>query len=452
MSERSNRRLAVAGLLAGLALGAAVGISALSGAAPEAVPGIRPTVLHVARVLAVPGADLELTAGLACPEEPLSACVAGRAVAHVLPAGAGGWTDVSGIAEGPGWRFVVPGGLVGEEGLAYWLELAIEGGGTARLPEAGPAGPFRVVTTAGLHEVSWPDGLDLRRLTRPDGVVARLGYGDAEDQVGRVGGSGDHQPLGPSSFDVAPDGTLHVADFVHRRVLVLSPQGSVRREVPLPEGVTVDLAVGPGGGYAVTTLGLGATAFEVAGDGRVLGRYEVAGGVAERIAVTPGGPRVWVGPAQWTAVRSAPGVALAAEAQQRSIAAAVPGRDGSVALSQDLDQRRIAFVWTRPDGSRAGAVLELPPGIQPGVDHLVTALPDGGAIAARGVWASDGAQALALLRFAADGELANALLVAPPSGEMDAFASGVRFRAPDEVLVFRTGAREARIERQEVTA
>ena len=46
----------------------------------------------------------------------------------------------------------------------------------------------------------------------------------------------------------------------------------------------------------------------------------------------------------------------------------------------------MAFVWARPDGSRAGAVLRLPAGAQAGVDYFVRGVPDGGAIAARGLW------------------------------------------------------------------
>jgi hypothetical protein len=211
----------------------------------------------------------------------------------------------------------------------------------------------------------------------------------------------------------------------------------------------VDIAVGDRT-LAVTTLGLGATAFELADDGRVIGRYGVLVGVAERIASTPSGPQVWVGPAQWAPVRSLPGVALPAEAQARSLAPAIPRRDGSVAFSQDLPDGRVAFVWARPDGSRTGAVLTLPAGVDPGVDHFVETLPDGGAIAARGVWA-EGHEGVAILRFSANGALAAATLVAPPSHEMDAAASAVRYRAQGEVLVFRSGAVGVRIDRYEVT-
>jgi len=445
----SRQRLLVAGLVAGLAIGAAVGATSLTGASSEGPPGAPPVVLHVARVLADPGVDLELGAGLACPAGPLQACAVDSAIAHVLSSGSTGWTDVQGTPDGRGFRFVVPGASVAEDGLSYWLEFAIEGGGRVTFPEGGAASAFHVVTTAGLREVVWPGGFDFTALRAGDGVVAQLRYGDDPSQVGRVGGVGDEQPLGPSSFDVAPDGSLRVADWVHGRLLVLSPRGAYRRAVPLPVARPVDVAVGANGELAVTTLGLGATAFELGADGRVIGRYGVETGVAERIALTPGGPHVWVGPAQWAPVRSRVGAALPAEAQSRGLATAVPGRDGTVALSQDLTEGRVAFVWARPDGSRAGAVLRLPTGVQPGVDYFVRGLPDGGAIAARGLWAETG-EAVTLLRFTAGGALASAELIAPPTHEMDAAASTVRFRAPDEVLAVYADERGIRIERFEV--
>jgi hypothetical protein len=446
----SRRRLVVAGLAAGIAIGAAVGATSLTGASSEGPVGARPVVLHVARVLADPGVDLELAAGLFCPRTDTQACGVVSAVAHVLSSGSDGWTDVAGEPEANGYRFVVPGALVAEDGLSYWLQFGIEGGVAVRFPDAGAATPFHVVTTAGLPEVAWPGGFDWEALRPSDGVVATLDYGDAPGQVGRVGGMGDEQPLGASSFDVAPDGSIQVADWVHRRVLVLTPRGNYRRATPLPVDRPVDIAVGARGELAVTTLGLGATAFELGADGRVIGRYRVETGVAERIVLTPGGPHVWVGPAQWAPVRSRPGVAMPAEAQARGLASAVPARDGTVALSQDLPGGRVAFVWARPDGSRAGVVLRLPADAQPGVDYLVRGLPDGGAIAARGLWSEQG-EAVALLRFTADGSIASASLIAAPSHELDAAASAVRFRTPDEVLAVYTSAHGIRFERFEVT-
>jgi hypothetical protein len=66
-TDTSRRRLLVAGLVAGLAIGAAAGAASLTGASSEGPPTPPPVILHVARVLADQGADLELSAGLACP-------------------------------------------------------------------------------------------------------------------------------------------------------------------------------------------------------------------------------------------------------------------------------------------------------------------------------------------------------------------------------------------------
>jgi hypothetical protein len=298
--------------------------------------------------------------------------------------------------------------------------------------------------------VSWPGGpVDFEHPRASDSTVTRLEYGDETSQVGRVGGVGDEQPLGPSSFDVGPEGAIFVADWVHQRVIVLSTRGRSRRAVPLPTRRPVDVAIGQQGELAATTLGLGATAFELASDGRAVGRYRGPLGVVERISLTPDGPFVWTGPAQWAPVRSRAGVALPAQAQSRNLAAAVPARDGAVALSQELPGRRVAFVWARPDASRAGVVLQLPAGVQAGVDYFVRGLPDGGAIAARGLWSESGS-AVALLRFAADGSIVVADVIAPPTQEMDAASSTVRFRAPDEVLVAYGDERAFRIERFEV--
>ena len=213
-TDTSRRRLLVAGLVAGLAIGAAAGAASLTGASSEGPPTPPPVILHVARVLADQGADLELSAGLACPGIESGSCEALSAVVHVLSGGTAGWADVEGVADGTGFRFVIPGSAVPEDGFSYWMEFAIEGGGDVQFPEGGAASAFRVVTTAGLRAVAWPGAFDLEVTRSSNGVVAQLPYGDGAGQVGRVGGVGDEQPLGPSSYDVAPDGSIRVADWV----------------------------------------------------------------------------------------------------------------------------------------------------------------------------------------------------------------------------------------------
>src|SRR5262245_395319 len=131
----SPKRLLIAGIAAGLAIGAAVGASTLTGASSGGPDGPGPVVLHVARVLADPDEDLALTAGLFCAGADPSACEVSLATAHVLASGAAAWTDVPGIAEETGYRYVVPGTLVPADGFSYWLEFGIEGGDAVRFPD-----------------------------------------------------------------------------------------------------------------------------------------------------------------------------------------------------------------------------------------------------------------------------------------------------------------------------
>ena len=163
-TDTSRRRLLVAGLVAGLAIGAAAGAASLTGASSEGPPSPPPVILHVARVLADPGADLELSAGLACPGIESGSCEALSAVVHVLSGGTAGWADVEGVADGTGFRFVIPGSAVAEDGFSYWMEFAIEGGGHVQFPEGGAASAFRVVTTAGLRAGRVAGSLSISRL------------------------------------------------------------------------------------------------------------------------------------------------------------------------------------------------------------------------------------------------------------------------------------------------
>ena len=198
------------------------------------------------------------------------------------------------------------------------------------------------------------------------------------------------------------------------------------------------------------TLGTDATVFELDPGGRVLGRYPVAYGVSARVAATPGGPRVLTGPSQWAVVRADVGVPLPAEAQAGAQSTSIPLSDGGVAASQELPRGRVAFAWTRPDGSRAGVVIVLPRGVAAGSDFFVRPTGDGGAIAARGLWDATH-NGVAVIRFDANGRMSSFALLPEPSTEQDARFSTIRFQAPSSVLEVLGDETGYRIERFEVT-
>jgi hypothetical protein len=211
----------------------------------------------------------------------------------------------------------------------------------------------------------------------------------------------------------------------------------------------MDLAVAPDGGLDVATFGTEATAYELDEAGRVLGRYPVAYGVVARVAVTPAGPRVLTGPSQWSSVRASMGQALSAEAQAATQVTAIPPSSGQLAVSQELPGARIAFVWSRTDGSRGGAIVTLPPHVAAGSDFFVRPTLDGGAIAARGLWDRTH-NGVGVFRFDALGRIASFQLLPEPSVEQDARFSTVRFQAPGSVLVVFGDAHGFRIDRFEV--
>jgi hypothetical protein len=265
-------------------------------------------------------------------------------------------------------------------------------------------------------------------------LALRVTYGDGTRQVGRIAGKGDLAPSGPSSFDVAHDGSIQVVDWVNGRLQVFDATGGYRGAAALPSDEPMDLAVGSRGQAYLATLGIDGRVFELSAEGDVVGRYPVEYGVSARVGAAPEGPRVFVGPNQWAAVSVDPGIPLSEAEQSRLQTSSVPRADGEVGLASPVGPRSFAAVWTRPDGSRGGAVVRLPAGVQVGSDYLVRSMPDGGAVVAQGVW-DDTHAGVGLFRFDAAGSITSFSLAPEPTVEQASRFSTVRFRAPGEVLV-----------------
>lgn len=87
----------------------------------------------------------------------------------------------------------------------------------------------------------------------PQATVATAGRGSGPGQVGIACSGIDGTCVGPSSFDVAADGTLWVVDALHRRLLGWAPGHPAHpsRVVPLAFA-PVDIAVAPDGTFYVS--------------------------------------------------------------------------------------------------------------------------------------------------------------------------------------------------------
>jgi hypothetical protein len=142
-------------------------------------------------------------------------------------------------------------------------------------------------------------------------------------------------------------------------------------------------------------------------------------------------------------------VPLSPEQQSQTETSYVSLADEAIGVAAPLGTSRFAAVWTRPDGSRAGALVRLPAGVRPGTDYFVRPMVDGGAVVAEALW-DDTHMGVGLFRFGSTGTITGFSLLPEPSTQQGARFSTVRFRAPGEVLVAYTNDKAMTIQRFEV--
>lgn len=403
---RARPGLGLFGLAAGVVAGSIVGSMVSSVARPTPAPPQSPVrVLHVAPVLALPGAGIELAAAALCEPPDSAACQVAEATARVLGP-SGEWSSLFGAWEAGAYRWRVPPELVGEVGISYYLELRMATGRVVRHPAGGERAPLVVSTTAGfaessVAELSW-------QTARPDSTALRMRFGSAPGRVGRTGGEPGSDVLTASSFDVEGDGRIYVADWVNDRIQVFSPFGLLERTLPAPVHRSFDLEAG-GGTLGLLTLGSDGVAYRISSsDGRVLERSAVGIGIAARLAAGA----VFAGPGQWMRPFGS---------DPRSLAPA-PG----TALSQDLSGSAFAARWSDERGGTVGAIVTLPAGFRVGADYFVEPIGGGGAVVTRGVW-DDMHAAVGVFTFDGSGTLVSVDLLPEPSSHMDAVFSTVRW-------------------------
>jgi hypothetical protein len=201
-------------------------------------------------------------------------------VLYVHKNGPQGFTPVPLAAKNGSLVARVPGSLVAEPKLSYYAVLRDRGGRSVTVPDTGARNPEEVWVADRLRAV--PLGTHrFGHLSAPDAIVARTGpknvgfAGCTVDAAQRTvcadgskppqnGACGCGEPsYGPSSFDIARDGSIWLLDEVNHRFLVWRPSrpGTVERFVPLPRNLNVtDFALGPAGTiylYATDHIGPG---------------------------------------------------------------------------------------------------------------------------------------------------------------------------------------------------
>jgi hypothetical protein len=317
--------------LAGFALGAVVGATVLTvnvvGASSPDPVAVRAggfgEILHTPVLLARAGEQVELSYDFVCgaaKDEPGAHCSPSGSV-FVRAVGGTKFDELPLEREADGLLSAIVPALETGGGFDYYVEMDNGRGQTAWLPEAGAGAPQHVWPLE-----SWTT-VDLGRarfgaMQAPSSVVHGFSWGRGDTAIGLDSGR-EQSRIGPSAFDVAPDGTVVVLDQVNRRLVELRP-GAKPVHMPIDfAGGEGDLAVGGDGTtYVLDSSGTPIVrAFTAAG--ALIAATPLAETTADMVRVGPGGPLVHAYPSEmW--LPTGPGRPPFAPDQQ--LAAAQPAR------------------------------------------------------------------------------------------------------------------------------
>jgi hypothetical protein len=242
---------------------------------PAAAAGARWSAHHEIPWLIVRGQPLTLSYGIdGTHKDPI------RGVLYVRSSRQRDFREIPLAAKNGSVIARVPGSFATGPKLSYYAVLRDPSGRSVTVPATGARSPEQVWVVDRPLRVS----LGTHRfghLATPNAIVAQAGpknvgfVGCAEDaarhtlcangsQPPQGGGCGCGEPsYGPSSFDIARDGSIWLLDEVNHRLLVWRPgrPASLDRTVPLPQNLSVtDFALGPAGTiylYATDHVGPG---------------------------------------------------------------------------------------------------------------------------------------------------------------------------------------------------
>jgi hypothetical protein len=303
---KKSWRWPLAGFVVGSLMGATLLTVNIVGAfvgGPEAVVvpqiggGFDGEILHTPPLLVPRGQPVELSYEVVCgpsADEPGTGCSPKGSV-HVRGAGDQEYTDVPLAADRDGGLSATlgPDYTLGA-GFDYYVDIEDGRGGSQSLPAGGHDVPQHVWTLAGETTVDLKEHV-FGGTRAPDRSVAQAEWGSGHRGLGLNSGP-EQARIGPSGFDIGPDGSLVVLDQVNQRLAVY-PSGGSPRHLPIPfDGGEGDVAVGGDGTIYVLDDGGGVTPTPVVrsfdGDGRPIAGTPIAEPVADMIRIGPDGPVV----------------------------------------------------------------------------------------------------------------------------------------------------------------
>src|SRR5262245_23149266 len=241
--------------LAGFVLGALVGATVLTvnvvGASSPERADVRAggfgEILHTPVLLARAGQPVELSYDVVCgalKDEPTSHCSPSGSV-YVRPDGGSTFSRLPLERDADGLLSALVPATDARAGFDYYVAMDDGRGRPATLPEAGAEAPQHVWSLKDWATVD-VGAARFGRSRPPSAVVRGFTWGRGDAAIGLDSGR-EQSRIGPSAFDVAPDGSVVVLDQVNHRLVVLR-RGAEAEHLPIDfSGGEGDLAVGGDG-------------------------------------------------------------------------------------------------------------------------------------------------------------------------------------------------------------
>jgi hypothetical protein len=420
--------------LAGFLLGGLVGatfltvnvVGASSPHAPPARAAAFGEILHTPPLLARAGEPVELAFDVVCDmvvDAPRGTCSPHGAV-FVRSAGDSGFAKLPLERAADGLLSAVVPAARARSGFDYYVAMDNGIGRHAILPEAGAEAPQHV----------WPlerwTAVDVGaarfdRVRGPSSVLARFAWGRGDASIGLDSGR-EQSRIGPSAFDVAPDGSVVVLDQVNQRLIRLR-RGRKPVHVPIAfSGGEGDLAVGGDGTVYVLEVSQRPIVRSFTAAGAPIAGAALAERVADMVRAGPSGPVVHSYPSEMWLRTGAGRPPLTAAHQLR---AAQPARSvgGGLAVVVRASAGQVKLALVRGDRVVHAWILRGPASF--GEVQLAEPYRDG-LVAVVRLWDETHA-AFRVLRLVPDG-VAASFTVAP--GEWAETASLSRFRLHGDTL------------------
>lgn len=382
--------------LAGAAAGSLIGVALVVGIGQAEVPNptsiLRPLdVLHTPSLFVPPNQSVTLNYEVVCaraghggdvPPPPCS--VSGTAYVRAIGGSFAPIPLVLTSSQSRTLSATVPATYTAGAGFEYYVQIQDDLGNSMTVPVGGSTVPQHAWTVSTWTIVALGSHA-FGQTQSPSSTAASAGWGKLDDQVGLDSGI-SQASIGPSAFDIAPNGSVVVLDQVnHRLALFLS--GGVRKNWPIGfAGGEGDLVVaGDGTIYVLdqggSTQGLPFISAFNGSNGNLISGVPLAEPVADMLRVGANGPVTHAYPSEmWFPTGTGP-APLQPNAQIAAAKNGLPvsgGREVVVSVSPSRTEARFALVsgnqvlqrWLVTSATNIGEVQLAEPR---GTDGLVVA-------------------------------------------------------------------------------